>query len=219
MAQFRLLRKDEIDCRVAQVAKDLSWCSLLLYKDARCDMRILDETVGAQNWQRTHEIINGNLFCTVSIWDKEKKQWVAKQDVGVESYTEKEKGQASDAFKRACFNVGIGRELYTAPSIFINLTDDDIRSGKVRTRFHVKELEYDDGAISKVVVADQNGKVRYTYPQKATAKRKTDIDTLIKKAGSLQELTAIFNSNKPLHGDADFLGKLTARKNEIIQAS
>jgi len=228
MTQFRLLRKDEIECRVAQVGKDLSWCSVLLYKDARSDMRILDEAVGPMNWQRHHELINGNLFCTVSIWDDEKKQWISKQDVGVESNTEKEKGQASDAFKRACFNVGIGRELYTAPAIFVSLTDADIRGGKVKTRFFLKELEYENGCISKVVIVDQNGKVRWSMGEndnesapkgKRTPKVTKTLEGQIKKAATLQELTAIFNANTALQADPDFLGKLSARKHELQQAS
>ena len=109
--EFRTLKADEIDCRVGNVTD--KGVSLLLYKDARVDMRLLDEVVGTMNWKREHEIINGNLYCTVSIYNEATQQWVSKQDVGVESNTEKEKGQASDAFKRACFNWGIGRELYT----------------------------------------------------------------------------------------------------------
>ena len=105
--QFRLLRADEIDARISVVKEN--GLSLLLYKDARCDMNILDETVGNENWQRKHEVVNGNLFCNVGIWIDRNGQgdWVWKQDVGVESYTEKEKGQASDSFKRACFNWGM----------------------------------------------------------------------------------------------------------------
>lgn len=116
MAKFRDLRADEIECRVAQAKAN--GVSLLLYKDARCDQTILDETVGAMNWQRHHTRDNAN--CIVSIWDDDKKQWVAKEDTGTESNTEKEKGLASDSFKRACFNWGIGRELYTAPFIWID---------------------------------------------------------------------------------------------------
>ena len=97
--KFRNLRKDEIDVRIGSVNK--GGASLLLYKDARADMNILDETVGPLNWQRKHEIIDGKLFCTVSIFDPDKNIWVSKQDVGTESYTEKEKGQSSDSFKRA----------------------------------------------------------------------------------------------------------------------
>lgn len=116
---FRDLIADEIECRVAQ-AKD-SGVSLLLYKDARCDQNILDETVGAMNWMRHHTRDNAN--CIVSIWDEKKQMWVDKEDTGTESNTEKEKGLASDSFKRACFNWGIGRELYTAPFIWIKAED------------------------------------------------------------------------------------------------
>lgn len=115
MCMFRDLRADEIECRVAQ-AKE-SGVSLLLYKDARCDQNILDETVGAMNWMRHHCRDNAN--CIVSIWDEKKQMWIDKEDTGTESNTEKEKGLASDSFKRACFNWGIGRELYTAPFIWI----------------------------------------------------------------------------------------------------
>lgn len=112
---FRDLRADEIEVRVAQ-AKETG-VSLLLYKDARCDQNILDETVGSMNWQRHHTRDNAN--CVVSLWDDKKEQWVSKEDTGTESNTEKEKGLASDSFKRACFNWGIGRELYTSPFIWV----------------------------------------------------------------------------------------------------
>lgn len=128
---FRPLRADEVECRVAQVGKaktgdPLPWITLLLYKDARCDMNVLDEAVGPMNWQRKHTRNNAN--CIVSIWDDEKKMWVEKEDTGTESNTEKEKGIASDSFKRACFCWGVGRELYTGPMIFIPHIDK--RDGK-----------------------------------------------------------------------------------------
>ena len=115
---IRLLRAEEIECRIGTIND--KGLSLLLYKDARADMKILDETFGCFGWKRTHQSIDGNLYCTVEIWDKEKQSWIAKQDVGTVSYTEKEKGQASDSFKRACVSVGIGRELYSAPFIWIS---------------------------------------------------------------------------------------------------
>ena len=101
-AFVRLLRADEIECRVSTINE--RGLSLLLFKDARVDQKILDETFTPFGWKRTHQIIDGNLYCTVEIWDSEKCQWIAKQDVGTTSYSEKEKGQASDSFKRACFN-------------------------------------------------------------------------------------------------------------------
>ena len=114
---IRPLKSNEIECRVSMV--NAKGVTLLLYKDARVDQRILDETFGAFGWKRTHQCIDGSLYCTVEIRDSKTGEWVAKQDVGTTGYTEKEKSQASDSFKRACFNWGIGRELYTAPFIWI----------------------------------------------------------------------------------------------------
>ena len=160
--KFRKLTASEIDARVATVTQ--KGCSLLLYKDARCDMRILDETVGCNNWQRSHQLIGDRLYCTVSIWDEVKEQWISKQDVGTESYTEKEKGQASDSFKRACFNLGIGRELYTAPFIWITSGKCSIeeKNGKYTTydRFTVSDIGYDnDGNIDRLVIRNAKSNV------------------------------------------------------------
>ena len=163
---FRLLKADEIDCRVSTVSE--KGCSLLLYKDARVDQNILDETVGPERWQRAHEVIDGNLYCNVGIWFERSGgygEWVWKQDVGTESYTEKEKGQASDSFKRACFNWGIGRELYTAPFIWIPAGKCKIvdgNNGKKTTydRFYVKAIGYDDaGNINKLTIANEKTNV------------------------------------------------------------
>lgn len=151
--KFRNLTADEVECRIA-MCKD-SFITLLLYKDARVDMKILDETVGSENWQRKHAVVNGNLFCTVSIWDKGKQQWISKEDVGVESYTEKEKGQSSDSFKRACVNWGIGRELYTAPEIKIWESNNGYKKnakGSTYDNFEVRLMEVVDGAISKLII-------------------------------------------------------------------
>lgn len=162
---IRLLEANEIECRVAQQARDNTWCSLLLYKDARVDMRILDETFKPENWQRSHQLIGDRLYCTVSVWDKDREQWISKQDVGTESNTEKEKGQASDSFKRACFNWGVGRELYTAPKIFINLKDGDIsKDGRISTRFYVKSIAYNDSReIKYLVIVDGKNEKRFSF--------------------------------------------------------
>ena len=166
MKQFRALTVDDIECRVS-TASDKG-CSLLLYKDARCDMKILDETVGPENWKRSHELINGNLFCNVSLWDEGKKEWVTKQDVGTESYTEKEKGQASDAFKRACFNWGIGRELYTAPFIWIKSENVTLtqKNNKFTTydKFRVTQIIVINGEIKALAIKnDSLGKMVFSY--------------------------------------------------------
>lgn len=178
--KFRELKASEIDCRIQSIGQNNAKVigeTILLYKDARVDMNILDETVGAMNWQRGHSVIDGNLYCTISIWDETKKQWVAKSDVGTESNNEKEKGQASDSFKRAGFNWGIGRELYTAPFVYITLQDGEWYEGrdgkpKSNAKFKVKEIAYDESRnIVKLVIADSKGRVRYTFgentPQQA----------------------------------------------------
>ena len=156
---FRKLHADEIDCRIGQIKKN--GLSLLLYKDARCDMNVLDETVGAMNWKREHTRDNRN--CVVSIWDTAKGEWVSKEDTGTESNTEAEKGLASDSFKRACVNWGIGRELYTAPFIWIDNTKCDIKEagGKFRCydKFKVAKLTYkDNGEIDGLAIVNDTTK-------------------------------------------------------------
>lgn len=155
--EFRLLRADEIDVRVSQITtKNVM---LLLYKDARCDMNILDETVGPLNWKREHTRDNAN--CIVSVWDSEKSQWIGKEDTGTESFTEAEKGLASDSFKRACVNFGIGRELYTAPSLFFPIektraNKDTQGKYKCYDKFIVTDIEYDGRQITFVRIKDVN---------------------------------------------------------------
>lgn len=173
--EFPLLTAKDVECRVQQVTKS-GYAILLIYKDARVDMKMLDKVVGATNWQRKHEIVNGNLFCTVSIWDADKSQWISKQDVGTESQTEAEKGQASDSFKRACFNWGIGRELYNSPFICVKLDEKEIeqgRSGKntTRTKFSVQSMTYDKDkeVFTEMVIVDNKGRERYRLGQKVEA--------------------------------------------------
>lgn len=156
--KIRTLRADEIECRAAKVKEDGAY--LLLYKDARCDMRILDEVFGIFGWQRHHETINGKEFCTVSIKD-EQGEWISKQDCGTETNAEKEKGQSSDAFKRACFNWGIGRELYTAPFIKVPKNKAKIvsKNGKLylNSDFFVEYIQYNDKKeITSLIIADKD---------------------------------------------------------------
>ena len=153
--------------------------SLLLYKDARVDQRILDETFGAFGWKRSHQCIDGNLYCTVEIYDKDSGVWVSKQDVGTTGYTEKEKSQASDSFKRACFNWGIGRELYSAPFIWIPAGKAAIQSkagqnGEKRyscnDHFSVYSIQYnEDREISALVIVNDKGQSVYELEPKTAA--------------------------------------------------
>ena len=168
--EFRTLKANEIDCRIQSLNEKNGSVGavVLLYKDARVDMRMLDEVVGPLNWQREHKIIGDRLYCTVSIYNEKTGEWVSKSDVGTESNTEKEKGQASDSFKRACFNWGIGRELYSAPFTYINLQSGEWQKGKdgrpkSYAKFTVKEIDYDENRnINKLIIVDSKGSVRYT---------------------------------------------------------
>lgn len=168
--KFRDLKKDEIDVRVATLNE--KGATLLLYKDARVDQDILDETVGAMNWQRKH--LRDNANCVVEIWDNDKKQWVSKEDTGTESNTEKEKGLASDSFKRACFNWGIGRELYTSPFIWVSsdkmtMYDTGRKDSKGKPvlatydKFSVEAIEITDKVITGLAIINQKGERVFTY--------------------------------------------------------
>ena len=173
MNMFRVLRADEIDCRISQIKEDngeATGLTLLLYKDARCDQNILDEVVGPYFWKREHTRDNRN--CIVSIWSNELQQWISKEDTGTESNTEKEKGLASDSFKRACFNWGIGRELYTAPFIWIPASKCNIRKNKYGKaacydNFTVTDIDYLDGNICYLTIRNEKtGKECYRYGEK-----------------------------------------------------
>lgn len=170
--EFRTLEADEIDCRISRINKQ--YISMLLYKDARVDQNILDATVGRMNWQRHHSRDNAN--CIVSIWDEDKYQWIEKEDTGKESFSEAEKGLASDSFKRACFNWGIGRELYTAPEIIFrrnlaNVTDDN----KCYDKFYVKHIAYDDNRnITELTIV--NNTTGVTVFDTTTANERNDIE-------------------------------------------
>lgn len=167
---IRLLRADEIECRVGTAGE--KGISLLLFKDARVDQKILDEQFTPFGWKRSHQIIDGNLYCTVEIWDEEKKQWIGKQDVGTMSYSEKEKGQASDSFKRACVNWGIGRELYTAPFIWIPAGKAEIQKKGDRyvtsDHFKVQEISYNgEREICGLKIKNSKGMVVFTMKTEA----------------------------------------------------
>lgn len=165
---IRLLRAEEIECRIAMANE--KGLSLLLYKDARVDQRILDETFGAFGWKRSHQCIDGNLYCTVEILDRESGEWVSKQDVGTTGYTEKEKSQASDSFKRACFNWGIGRELYSAPFIWIPAAKAGIQKKGDKyisnERFSVSAISFNESReIVTLEITDSHGQVVYALKQ------------------------------------------------------
>ena len=183
MDKIRALRADEIEFRVGQVTE--KGVSLLLYKDARCDKRILDETFGINGWANVYSEIKGNLYCSIMLYDEKTGMWIQKQDCGVESNTEKEKGEASDAFKRAGFNVGIGRELYTKIFIFVQTPTklkSTLNNGKKiyeledqYAKWHVAKIQtnMEKEKIDFLQIADKNNNIVFTYGKEKTEPKTT----------------------------------------------
>ena len=180
------LTASDIEVRVQQVGKSFKgnnvYAKLLLYKNARIDMQILDNVFGVLGWQRRHKEISGKLYCTVSIYDKTNHIWVDKEDVGVSNQANlevskqrnAEKTEASDSFKRACVNVGIGRELYTAPKIYVTLNNNEyeVKSQGGKTKyttkpsrsFSVGSIGYNErGEINELTIIDNKNRIRFTY--------------------------------------------------------
>ena len=225
--EFRPLKANEIDCRVSQI--DKGWLTLLIYKDARADMDVLDECVGCMNWKREH--LRDNANCIVSIWNSDIGQWVSKEDTGTESFSEAEKGLASDSFKRACVNWGIGRELYTAPSIFI-LPKKDIKykvNGKevdeffekkegkydTKTRFWVEYIDYtNEREIQNLIIRDQKNNIRFSQLTEEKEKELGELDIAVKKAFNEDEKLEkqIYNKYKI----KDYAELLIKQKEEIV---
>ena len=241
MKEIRLLKASEIECRVGQCGKaSKGWCSILLYKDARCDQRILDEVFGMFGWKRRHEVINNQLCCTVSIKDPATGEWVDKQDVGVESNTEAVKGSFSDAFKRASFNWGVGRELYTAPKIFITLNDNEMvqKNGKwtvsPKCVFTVSEIGYDDNRnINILKIVDGNGIIRYQLGQAVSVPKETNTDDgmsfaeqfegyikpALEQARTEADVKRIWDDYASFQNNPEFVAAVTARLGVIRNAA
>lgn len=173
MIEIRSLRADEVEVAPQKIERD--YMIAVLHKDARCDMKLLDEHFGTLGWQRRHMSIDGKMMCTISAWDEEKKCWIERMDVGIPSTYQKEKGEASDSFKRASTNFGIGRELYTAPPIIINLDPKEVKTKEGRngqtTYFLAKGVEFrvavmdvnSSKSITKLIIVDKAGIERFAW--------------------------------------------------------
>ena len=210
---FRTLKASEIDVK-PQTVKENGF-SLLLYKNARVDMDVLDETVGAMNWQRKHSRENAN--CIVSIYDEDKKIWVEKEDTGTESFTEKEKGLASDSFKRACFNWGIGRELYTSPFIWISDSKyiKKNKEGKLALtdKFSVKEITVVDKVITELEIIDSKGTVVFSTNLKTKSKKSNQAE--FKKA--IDMINVLANTEEKSNKIFDMIEKFN--KNSLMDCT
>lgn len=159
---------EQIDFRIQSINNG-GYGIVLAYKDARVDMNRLDEVCGIENWQRDHKEVKGVVYCGIGI--RFNDEWVWKWDAGAESYSDKEKGEASDSFKRAGFNWGIGRELYDYPIIQIKFKDSELRehNGKKALNWNCNfkdwrwYSEFEDGIITVLACKDLNDELRYKW--------------------------------------------------------
>ena len=222
--KIRLLSADEIECRAATVNE--KGLSILLYKDARVDQRILDETFGAFCWKRSHQCINGSIYCTVEIKDRESGEWIAKQDAGTAGYYEKEKSQASDSFKRACFNWGIGRELYSAPFVWVPSSKVLIQKKEDKyycnERFTVTFVAYNASReITELAIADSKHQEVYAWKKEdmihkrqntfLSEKQRNCLEAELKRTGvEMRAVQERYHIDNPKQMSAEIYNKVMA---------
>ena len=214
----RKLNVDEIECRVATCNEN--GCSLLLYKTARVDRAILTEMY-SNRWQNDFKEIDGKMYGGIAVYDNELKEWLWRWDCGVESNTEKEKGEASDCFKRAGFKWGIGIELYSAPFIWCNVPTEKNTNGKwqpVCKSFELKKIGYaDNGDINFLEITDNKGNIVFktgTYIEKADPDK--DLIAGFEGIADLTNLKIYYEQNysKAINKDA-FVNAKNKRKKEL----
>jgi hypothetical protein len=215
----RPLDISDIDFRVQSINNG-GYATILAYKDARVDMARLDAAAGPLEWQRKHEIINGNLYCHVGIFNVSIGEWVWKCDVGTESMTEATKGQSSDSFKRACFNWGIGRELYDYPIISVKLNDNEWSKdgGRPKQTYNLKirdwvwYSEFTDDRLSFLAAKDENGKVRFKW---GTMKPKQTEPEYKPASGSPEVAEVVSEPVVSKDEDANVAGMLKKKNEEL----
>lgn len=197
---MELLKASEISCRVQQIGE--KGLLLLLYVTSRDGQKRLDDKYGPLGWQDSYQVIDGDLYCTISAWDKDKLMWVSKEDVGTASYTAKEKGRASDAFKRACVKHGIARELYTAPFIWLGADVANIKQNKegkyiTYDKYAVNYITYTaDGKIDELEIVNQNMDIVYKqYPcgKIDDLKHKCLLELMEKAEVTAKQITELFH--------------------------
>ena len=209
--KFEPLKAEEVECRVNTVND--KGMSLVLHLDARTVMNILDAAVGPLNWKREHRLVGDSLYCTISVYDSEKQEWIVKEDVGTASNSAAEKGAASDSFKRAAVSFGIGRELYFAPFIFIRKGDFETKYDK----FEVTEFKTENGRITSLKIKNLKLKKEvYRYsadsgvltgkPESVASKDSLPtVSNTIKETSALEELKVLMKKDSiPVYRLKDF---------------
>lgn len=204
MCEFRKLRADELQIKCTDT-KFKGSATLLIYKDARVDQKVLDETVTPMRWQKDYKEIDGKIYCGVGIKNADNGEWIWKWDCGTEGNFEAEKSEASDAFKRACFNWGLGRELYDTPKLKIKCPDNYYYNDKMNMTFTVKSIEWNGNELADLVIVDRFNKVVYDYKNLGASTTVPNLETEEQKLFQLsnEELMIQFCKNtKPTLDEA-----------------
>ena len=204
MCEFRKLRADELQIKCTDT-KFKGSATLLIYKDARVDQKVLDETVTPMRWQKDYKEIDGKIYCGVGIKNADNGEWIWKWDCGTEGNFEAEKSEASDAFKRACFNWGLGRELYDTPKLKIKCPDNYYYNDKMNMTFMVKSIEWNGNELADLVIVDRFNKVVYDYKNLGASTTVPNLETEEQKLFQLsnEELMIQFCKNtKPTLDEA-----------------
>lgn len=169
---FKALRPEQIEVRPTDTATR-GKATLLLYIDSRSAVDILNDSFGAYDWQMEYKAVGDQIYGRLSIWDEDKKMWIAKEDTGSESNIEGGKGQSSDILKRCLARLGCDY-LYHTPKVKIDCPDnyyfkfykDGREVEKMNMSFQVKEIEWDENKnCKKLIIADKWGKVVYEYQE------------------------------------------------------
>ena len=211
---FRNLTPSEIQIRPTDT-KFKGSCTLLLYQDARAAMDILDETVGPEKWQKEYYEVKGNVYCRIGILTDNGFVW--KADCGIESNVDAQKGEASDAFKRAAVNWGIGRELYSGPRIKITCPDNYYKDERLTMSFYVKCIQYEGKRITAITVADRFDNVVFDWDYNNGLKaQKKPVESVKTEKGTPPQQTT---QNPVLEGLKAFCGQLkgSADKDELLR--
>lgn len=212
MKSVRKLNANEIEVKPCQVDKDHKWVQILLYKTSRVDMQILTEMYGLK-WKSSYQMVGDSLFCTISVWDDELKEWISRTDCGEkDAGISEEKSYATSAFKRAATQFGIGAELYNTPRIRINTPDKYYFNNKLCMTFTVKDIEFEENNCVKLVITDKFGNIVYNWTDETVPERTRDE---INGADSIQALTDIWAANQRLQTSQEFKRLMSAKKKSL----
>lgn len=112
----------ELQWRVSRVDNKnapMTKANMVAYIDARDVQERLDKYC-IYGWTNEYYEHKGNLFCRIGIRFSEGGEFEFRSDVGKPSNTDKEKGESSDAFKRAAVMWGVNRDAYKVGEIKID---------------------------------------------------------------------------------------------------